>query len=72
MPNDQTKTPAPGSLQPAGSAIRESAIRTMRDRVYGQQTSDNNWEACKEDWLKPEQVRWLEDECARLDLPNKD
>lgn len=48
--------------------IRESAIRAMRDRVYGLKTSDKNWDGCKDFWLEEGQVKWLEDECARLDL----
>ena len=42
------------------NSIREKAVRSMRDRVYGP-TTDNNWESCKENWLRPEQIKWLED-----------
>ena len=49
------------------NSIREKAVRSMRDRVYGP-TTDNNWESCKENWLRPEQIKWLEDQCAGLDL----
>lgn len=44
--------------------LRENWIRTMRDRVFSQNTTDNNWGHCKENWMKPENVRWLEEKWA--------
>ena len=39
--------------------IIEADVRRLRDRVYGQISTDKNWEACKDAWLKPENIKWL-------------
>lgn len=43
--------------------LTEPEVRALRDKVYGrpqsQQAADNNWEGCRENWLKPESVQWL-------------
>jgi hypothetical protein len=42
----------------------ESEVRALRDQVFGRPTSDNNWDACKDDWMTPENVAWLKDHAA--------
>ncbi len=39
----------------------EESVRMMRDKAYGQISTDNNWEACKERWMEPSEVEWLKD-----------
>lgn len=46
--------------------LTEAEVRALRDRVYGP-TTDKNWEECKTEWLKPEEVKWLRETCAALD-----
>lgn len=58
-------------MKPAIESIRESAVSAMRDRVFEKKTSDNNWEGSKDHWMKPENIAWLQDQCARLDLKNE-
>lgn len=45
----------------------EAEVRQMRDTVFGHATSDKNWDACKEGWMKPEGIDWL-----RLQLAAKE
>ncbi len=37
----------------------ESVVRQLRNRVYGQESSDANWEGCRDHWMKPDAVSWL-------------
>lgn len=43
----------------------EEVIRSMRDRVYGQVSTDSNWDGCREHWMKPEKVAWLQAQLAK-------
>jgi hypothetical protein len=45
---------------PAAENLSEAEIRALRDSVYGQASGDNNWNACKDKWLTPENVAWLQ------------
>lgn len=38
--------------------ITEAEVRALRDLVYGPCT-DNNWAACRDGWMKPENIEWL-------------
>ena len=38
--------------------LPEAEVRLLRDAIYGP-TTDRGWEACKHNWMKPENVRWL-------------
>ena len=58
-------------MKPAIESIREGAVRAMRDRVFEKKTSDNNWDGSKDHWMKPENLTWLHDECARMDLKDE-
>lgn len=43
----------------AAVELDETAVRVLRDLVYGVPSTDKNWEGCKENWMKPESVEWL-------------
>lgn len=36
----------------------EFEARNRRDAIYGRCT-EGNWQACKDHWLSPENLRWL-------------
>lgn len=36
----------------------EQFVRGLRDNIYGLQT-ENNWNACKEHWMRPTEIQWL-------------
>lgn len=38
----------------------EKEVRTMRDKVYGQRSTDDNWLGSKDFWMKEEEIQWLE------------
>ena len=40
-------------------AMTEAEVRALRDRVFGHKSTDRNWEGCKENWMHPDNVRWL-------------
>lgn len=40
--------------------LADAEVRALRDRVYGIPTTDNNWDACRQVWMKPEEVAWLQ------------
>jgi hypothetical protein len=52
--------------------MEESKVRKMRDKVYGRPTTDANWDACKNGWMHPEAVKWLEEQCVKIELETKD
>jgi len=37
----------------------EAEVRALRDRVYGHAATDRNWNGCKENWMHPDNIRWL-------------
>lgn len=39
--------------------LTEAEVRALRDQVYGVPIPDNGWERCKENWMQPENIRWL-------------
>lgn len=36
----------------------EKDVRNLRDAIYGQCT-ENNWEHCREKWMRRDSVEWL-------------
>ncbi len=50
--------------------VLEVAVRLLRNRVYEQETSENNWQNCHEHWMLPQNVRWLVGTYERQ-YPNK-
>lgn len=44
----------------------EQAPSALRDKVYGVQSTDHNWNACKARWLTRESTAWLK---AHADRP---
>jgi len=49
-----------------GFFMSESEVRKLRDTVYGH-SSDAGWEACKENWMRPDSVEWLKKEAAKIE-----
>ena len=51
----------------------ETDVRALRDAIYGEST-ENNWESCRENWIKTEEAAWLWAEYRKLtktiDRPN--
>lgn len=41
---------------------RELEIRRMRDIVFGKPTTDWNWDYCRDNWMRADSVRWLEEQ----------
>lgn len=39
--------------------MTESEVRKLRDKVFERPISDNEWQDCKHNWLKPEEIQWL-------------
>lgn len=37
----------------------EEQARTLRDYVFGVPTTDNNWEFCREKWMRDDAYKWL-------------
>lgn len=43
-------------------SANEAQVRAMRDAIYGTEPryrTDGGWAACKEHWMRPEQIEWL-------------
>jgi len=43
---------------PTQEQLTETEIRQLRDNIFGP-SKDNNWEACREHWMRPADVAWL-------------
>jgi len=46
----------------------EQRVRRMRDRVFETPSTDQNWHGCKEAWLKPVEIAWLEKQVTEMDV----
>jgi hypothetical protein len=42
--------------------ISENEVRQLRNKVYGHQISDKEWAICGENWMKPENIKWLQEQ----------
>lgn len=40
--------------------MTEKQVRKLRDTVYERPTTDKNWDGCKSEWMKPEEINWLQ------------
>lgn len=40
--------------------ITEKEVRALRDKVYEEPVSEREWENCKGNWMKPENIAWLQ------------
>lgn len=40
-------------------ACAEPDARALRDKVYGIPSTDANWTACKEGWMKTAAIKWM-------------
>jgi hypothetical protein len=45
--------------------ISELETMALRDIVYESVSTQENWDRCRDNWLKPENVKWLQDEYAK-------
>lgn len=45
-------------------SLPESEVRRLREKIYGP-SSDQNWLACYEAWMKPAEVEWLKANAER-------
>lgn len=45
--------------------MSEHEVRFLRDRIYGQCTN-HNWNECKANWMRPDSVRWLQEQVKKL------
>lgn len=43
----------------------EAEVRALRDRVYGHTSTDRNWNNCKDAWMDPANIRWLQEQDQR-------
>jgi hypothetical protein len=43
----------------------EAEVRTLRDQVFGQSSTEKNWAGCREDWMRPDSVAWLREKAKR-------
>jgi len=39
----------------------EALARAMRATVYGGDCTQKNWEACRDNWMRPDSMQWLTD-----------
>ena len=47
------------------SSAREEYVRKLRNNIYGpnpKNCSDEGWESCKANWMRPDCVIWLENQ----------
>lgn len=44
----------------------EEQVRELRDYVFGIPTTDNNWEFCREKWMRADAYKWLEEQAALI------
>lgn len=44
----------------------EMRVRELRDFVLESGSTEENWVACRENWLRPDSVRWLEKKAAEM------
>jgi hypothetical protein len=49
--------------------MTEKQVRKLRDLVYDQPTADKNWEGCKLEWMKPEEINWLQKQVNKQTKP---
>ena len=53
-------------MNPSEESIpSEAEVRAMRDAVFIDPSSDNNWEGCRERWMRPENIKWLRERIAK-------
>lgn len=44
----------------------EEQAKALRDYVFGVPTTDNNWEHCRDKWMKADGYRWLEEQSEMI------
>jgi hypothetical protein len=48
----------------------EEEVRAMRDKIYGENLPDNKWNEIKHNWLRPEEVKWLQEVIKKHETNN--
>lgn len=38
----------------------ERHVRRLRDRCYVRPVTDDEWSRCRDNWMRPDSVKWLE------------
>ena len=46
------------------AAPTEAEVRRMRDQVFSVPSSDSNWEATRDNWMRPDSMEWLRKKLA--------
>lgn len=44
----------------------ESHVRRLRNFVYGQTISEDEWRNCRDSWMRPTEVKWLEEQERKM------
>lgn len=39
--------------------VSERTVRHWRDLVYGRKATDESWESCRPNWMRPDSIQWL-------------
>ena len=47
----------------------EAEVRVMRDKVFGKPSTDKNWDACKENWMRADSIEWLQNTVRSMAPP---
>lgn len=40
--------------------LTEAEVRSLRNRVFGQDVTDNEWKTCGPHWMSPDGIAWLQ------------
>ena len=44
---------------PTPEPLTEQAVRRLRDLVLEHPISDKEWETCRDNWMRPDDIKWL-------------
>lgn len=45
--------------------VSELQIRSWRDIVFGRPSTDDNWFYCKDHWMQPQAINWLQEQVKK-------
>lgn len=54
-------------FKPMNESMLELQARSMRDRVFEKKSTDSNWAGCKDNWMRPDSIKWLCEQIAKQD-----
>ena len=46
--------------------LTEPEVRALRDQVYGEPSTDKNWDFCREHWMRPDSIEWLLEQIDKM------